>query len=109
MDRAVKVDLGMQGIGSTDPAKQRQARKQGLGDGDLSGFLGDLDVQHRLVALMGTEGEQMRRMVLGCPSATHRLAIKRERIIRRSLQVARIQSASAHAICSASKRGSSLR
>jgi hypothetical protein len=86
MDRAVKIDLGMQSISRTDPAKQREARKQRLSNRDLSGVLGNLDLEHCLVALMGTKGEHMRRMVLGCPDTTHRLAITSKRIIRQGVQ-----------------------
>jgi hypothetical protein len=82
----VKADLGVQGIGSADSAKQGEARKQRLSDRDLVRFLADLDLEQRFVTLVRTEREQMRRMLSGCPSATHRFAIESERIFWRSLQ-----------------------
>jgi hypothetical protein len=79
----MKVDLGMQGIGSAHPTKQGQAREQSLSDRDLIRLLGDLDLQERFLTLMGTEGEQMRRMLSGSSRATHGFAIQSNRIFWR--------------------------
>src|ERR1700682_5718686 len=86
MHRAVKADLGMQGISSADSTRQRQTRKQCLSDRDLIGFLRNFHLQQRFLALMGTEREQMSCVLPGCSSTTHGFTIQGERIIWPGLQ-----------------------
>jgi hypothetical protein len=71
----------MKGIGGADAPGKRQAGQECLGHWDLIGFLRDRDLQERFLALVGTEGEQVRSGLLVRSGTAHRFAIQGNRVL----------------------------
>ena len=63
MNHLHEVGVSMQGISRGDARAPRLARQDRFGDGDLVGFLRNAHLEQRFLTGMGTEGQQMRRLV----------------------------------------------
>ena len=81
MHEAHEFGVGMERVGGTDPLPDGQRGQYHLGDRDLVGFLIHAHLPERFLAVMGTEGQQMRSGLLADSGAPHGLAIESQRLV----------------------------